>query len=121
MARQEFIDELAALNYDVQDHGDGKVSFPYTVPVGRFAGQAIRLGFALGDDFPAAPPSGPHMSPRLLPLHPGQEIPHPLGGVHESPFGPDWEYWSRPFQDWGGTDRSVKAYMAHIRTLFETQ
>ena len=62
-----------------------------------------------------------HLSPPPLPFHPAQDVPHPVGGVHTSPFGPDWQYWSRPFHQWGQTDRTAKSYMAFIRHLFETQ
>lgn len=120
MGRQDFINGLRALGFQVQDHGDGRVSFPYPVPVGRFIGQTIKLGFLVNDDFPANPPGGPHISPRLLPIRSGGE--HPTGQVHPSPsFGEDWEYWSRPYNVWHNTDRTVKFYMAHIRHLFVTQ
>jgi hypothetical protein len=89
------------------------------VPVGRFIGQKVKVGFQVNDDFPANPPGGPHISPRLLPLKSGGE--HPSGQVHASPLGDDWEYWSRPYPEWHRTDRSVKAYMAHVRHLFDTQ
>lgn len=88
------------------------------MPVGKFQGNQIWLGFVVNDDFPLVAPSGPHLSPRLLPLHPANDLPHPQGGVHESPFGPEWEYWSRPFTGWGKTDRTVAAYLGHIRDLF---
>lgn len=120
MARAYFLDQLRQLGYNPNDLGDGKVCFPYTVPVGRFCGQEVQLGFRVGDDFPLNPPSGPHVSPRLLPLNQSSNR-HPEGGVHASEFGADWEYWSRPFPGWAGTDRTVKTYMAHIRHLFATQ
>ena len=48
---------------------EGKLVFPYTIEVGRFAEQQIRLGFQVAEDFPMNPPSGPHVSPRLLPIN----------------------------------------------------
>jgi hypothetical protein len=121
VAAQGFVQQLKDLGYKVEDKGDGKVAFPYTVPVGKFEGKEITLGFVVPGDFPATPPSGPHVSPRLLPLNNSSQQ-HPAGGVHESaPFGPGWEYWSRPFPGWAGTDRTARAYMAHIRNLFFTQ
>jgi hypothetical protein len=119
MARKDFIDQLKALNYQVEELPENRLAFDYRVPVGKFAGKDIRLGFVVADDFPQNPPSGPHVSPRLLPLQSGGQ--HPSGGINASPFGEDWEYWSRPFQGWAGTDRSVKAYLAFIRQLFDTQ
>jgi hypothetical protein len=129
MARKDFIDQLKTLGYEPEERGENRLAFRYTVPVGRSAGQEIWLGFAVNEDFPANPPSGPHLSPRLLPLHPGNDLPHPHGGVHESPFdtphggGPKtevWQYWSRPCHGWSNTDRTVKAYLAHIRNLLAT-
>ena len=120
MSRQDFINGLRALGYQVEEQGDNRISFTYEVPLGRFVGQLIRLGFQVNDDFPANPPSGPHVTPRLLPLKSDGE--HPDGRIHASPtFGEDWEYWSRPYPEWHRTDRSVKSYMAHIRHLFDTQ
>ena len=122
MSRQDFIDQLQKLGLQVQRIADDRVSFPYEIPVGRFAGQVIQLGFVVQDDFPLNPPaSGPHISPHLLPLN-NQSQSHPEGGIHKSdPFGTDWQYWSRPHKDWQTTDRSAKAYMAFIRRLFESQ
>jgi hypothetical protein len=119
MARGDFITELQKLGYTAEDLGDNKLALPYTIPVGRLISQKIRLGFVVTDDFPVNPPSGPHVSPRLLPINPNGGV-HPNCGIHESPFGADWEYWSRPFNNWGSTDHTVRAYMAHIRHLFET-
>jgi len=130
MARKQFIEQVQALGYDVKELGEDRLAFAYVIPLGRFTRQQILLGFVVHDDFPVNPPSGPHISPQLLPLHPGGDLPHPRGGVHESPFDTPinggaktalWEYWSRPFPGWAATDRTVKAYMAHIRNLFETQ
>jgi hypothetical protein len=119
MARQDFISQLSDLGHKVQDLGDNKIAFPYIIPLGRLANQEIKLGFLCSDDFPANPPSGPHVFPRLLPLNP-QAGSHPDCGINESPFGPEWEYWSRPFPEWGRTDHKVRTYMAFIRHLFET-
>lgn len=119
MPRQNFIDELRALGFDPIDHGDGRISFPFVIPTGKFAGTEIQLGFKVGEDFSVTPPGGPHMKPGLLPLASGGT--HPSGGIHPSEFGPDWQYWSRPFPRWNETNRTVKAYMAHIRHLFDTQ
>ena len=52
-------------------------------------------------------------------MNPAQ-VPHPVGGIHESPFGPEWQYWSRPIKHWNETPRNATAYMAHIRRLFDT-
>jgi hypothetical protein len=121
MGRKDFVEQLEALGYRVEDLGDNRLAFRYIVPVGRFRGQETRLGLIVADDFPLNPPGGLHVSPRLLPIHPGNNLPHPQGGVHESPFGPEWQYWSRPFPSWQKTDRTVAAYLGHIRDLFQKQ
>lgn len=96
------------------------VAFPFTVPVGRFLGTETRIAIAVPDD-PLTPPTGPHVTPCLLPLHPEQSVGHPVGGVHPAPhLGPEWEYWSRPFPGWLQTSRDAAAYLAHIRHLFAT-
>jgi hypothetical protein len=120
MARADFSAQLKALGYEVTDHGDGRVSFPHIIETGRFAETAIHLGFIAPEDFPASPPTGPHISPRLLPIN-TTAGPHPAHGVHESnQFGSDWQYWSRPMNHWSSTDRTVKAVIAHVRHLFDT-
>jgi hypothetical protein len=57
---------------------------------------------------------------------PGNDIPHPDGGVHlgrsaafEQGAGGEWQYWSRPCSDWGKSKKTVTAYMSFI--LWETQ
>jgi hypothetical protein len=130
VARKDFVDQLTAIGYKVEERGENRLAFRYTIAVGRLAGQEIWLGLAVNDDFPANPPGGLHISPRLLPIHPANDLPHPQGGVHESPFdvptggGPKtqiWQYWSRPFPGWSNTERTVKAYLAHIHNLFVNQ
>lgn len=119
MAREDFTKQLENLGYDARDDGDGKVSFPYTIPLGKFEGKEIRLGFQVPDDFNLSAPSGPHITPELLPGKSGGE--HPSGGINPSPFGEGWQYWSRPMNHWSKTKRTVKDVMAHVRHLFDTQ
>jgi Prokaryotic E2 family E len=121
MGRQDFIDQLRELRYDVESLGEERIAFRYIVPVGRFEGQEIKLGFVVPGDFPLTPPSGPYISPRLREINTVSRE-HPAGGVSDAPaFGPEWQYWSRPHRNWDKTDRTVRSYMAHIRALFETQ
>lgn len=122
MSRQQFSDQIRALGHDVKALDEERISFPYEIPVGKFAGRKIELGFIVQPDFPAnAPASGPHLTPRLLAINTQSKV-HPEGGIHESAqFGAEWQYWSRPCEEWAKTDRSAKAYMAFIRRLFETQ
>jgi hypothetical protein len=117
MSQQAFIDELWALGHDVQVRGN-LASFPYVIPLGRFQGQAITLGFEVPGDYPLTCPGGPHMAPRLLPMNNRGE--HPNGKILDSgPFGTDWQYWSRPFPEWSETKKTAKEYMAHIRHLLD--
>ena len=123
MSRTDFVAQLKELGYNPTE-STNRVTFPYRVSTGKFAGNEITLGFIVEDSFPLTPPSGPHVSPRLLPITGGGGQ-HPLGGVHESQqFGSEWEYWSRPYPQnpgWANTDRKVRTYMAHITNLFATQ
>lgn len=117
MGAADFVTELVQLGFDPIDLGTGRVAIRYPVRLGRFSGETIRLGFANIDSFPLNPPQTPHVSPRLLPVHPGQEVPHPDGGINESDFGEDWEYWSRPIADWA-SDPSARHLVQHISDLF---
>lgn len=106
-----FVAALSAAGLQVtQQNAQGVdfVIFPYRVEVGSRAGQIVTVGLPVPGDWPLSPPPGPHISPRLG---------HPHGAVHASPLGPDWEYWSRPAQGWAN-DRSARAYLRHLRTLF---
>lgn len=121
MAYQDFIDGLKALGYEVEERGGNRITFRYPVEVGKFAGQEVVVGYDVPGDFPANPPGGPHVSPRLLPITGGGGV-HPLGGVHESPnFGSEFEYWSRPLHHWPSTKRTVKDVIAFLHRLFDTQ
>ncbi len=120
MGRPDFIAEFGALGFTVSELKDNIVVFQYEVPVGKFAGKKIQLGLQINGDAPLNPPPGPHVSPPLLPLRPTAE-PHPLGGVHKSVLGDEWQYWSRPFPDWKEGERTARRYMAHIVNLFATQ
>jgi hypothetical protein len=120
MSRQDFFDQLVKLGYQNLSIREGLVSFPYSVPLGRFQDQQIELGFDVPADFSSTPPSGPHIKPELLPRNNQPNGTHPTGGIHESgQFGAGWQYWSRPFKEWADSDRTVKTYMAHIRKLFD--
>jgi hypothetical protein len=121
MAIAEWITQLRALGYDAaQFCAPNILAFGFEVPVGRLVGQQARIAIAVPDD-PLTPPTGPHVSPCLLPIHPDQTVGHPVGGVHPAPhLGADWQYWSRPFPGWVQTSRDAAAYLAHIRHLFAT-
>lgn len=121
MGPQDFISGLRELQYKVEAESETRVLLEYNIPIGPRLGEVVRLGFEIPADWPLTPPSGPRICPRILPIHPDQSGGHPSGGVHEaSDFGDDWEYWSRPFQGWAETDRTVQTYMSFINKLFET-
>jgi hypothetical protein len=119
MNRTGFIAEFSALGFTVEEKGDF-ILFPFTVPVGKFAGRELKLGFQITGDMPVNSPAGPHVSPALLPFNPNAD-PHPKGGVHASNLGTEWQYWSRPFKFWREGERTARRYMAHITNLFATQ
>jgi len=117
VARAEFLQALQDLGYEAELTDAARIVIKYVIDVGSFADREIRLGLETGDDFPVNPPAGGiHVSPRLLALHPGGEPPR--GGINDSPFGAEWQYWSRPFPDWPSTDRSARTYMSFVRQLF---
>lgn len=121
MAVADFAQQLRAMGYEVTEYPDSRVSFPYTVEIGKFEEQEITLGFVVPPDYSLNPPTGPHIRPRLLPINPPSG-PHPSHGIHESPqFGAEWQYWSRPIQHWSSTERTAADVMRHVRRLFETQ
>jgi len=119
MAQTDFAGQLRALGFAVEDMGNGRLCFEYLPPLGRLAGQRFRIGYEAPGDFPLTPPPGPHVSPRVHPNQSGGE--HPTGGIHDSPFGADWQYWSRPMQHWPETSRSARDVIAHLHHLFESQ
>jgi hypothetical protein len=122
---ERFVAELRAEGYEAAVEG-GFVVFDYEVEVGPFAGRSIRVALNPAGH-PHSPPTGPFVTPRLLPIRPDGD-PHPLGAVHEAAgrdgfIDPDgtWEYWSRPFNDWLQAGSSAKAYLqVHLRRLFAT-
>jgi hypothetical protein len=118
MKRADFIADLIEMGYEVTPKaGTNFVFFPYEIRVGRLAGAKIQMALEVVD---LNPPPGPHVSPHLVPINPTNAQPHPIGGVHQSPgLGSEWQYWSRPYPNWNN-DRSARAYMAHITTLFAT-
>lgn len=108
-AADDFAAQLRDLGFDVTVTGLF-VTFPFEIQSGGRSGLSVTLGIEVPSDFPATPPSGPHVRPKLG---------HPHGRVHPSPgFGTDGEYWSRPFELWPATNRSASDYMSHVRLLF---
>jgi hypothetical protein len=119
--KQVFVDGLKQLGYAPEELGENRISFSYTIGAGRFEGRAISVGVDVPADFNVTCPTGPHISPHLIPMNPN-------GAANDraatSNFGPEWQYLSRPFVDakagWDRTSREVKAYLWHVKRILET-
>ena len=124
-ATDDFAEQLRHLGFEPQQLPNEFLVFDYEVEVGRHIGATVKLALQVPGDWPMSPPSGPFVSPRLLPISGGVTgRGRPWDAVHtadgrglEDPDGV-WEYWSRPFTAWPKTDRTVGAYLRHLRTLF---
>lgn len=110
--------QLEELGYVVIMEGDNFLSFKYNIPLGKFRNKEIELGLE-ASQFPLIPPSGIIIKPHLLPISGGGGS-HPNGGIHLRSFpSAEWQYWSRPFTNWGNSEKNAKIYLAFIRTLFD--
>jgi len=115
--------ELEALGYtpkvyqEQPNYADGFIAFNFKVPIGRFRGQEIEVAIN-ATQFPLIPPSGPYISPLLLPFKSGS-VP-PFDGIHQRQVPTaEFQYWSRPFNGWSDTQKNMKTYIAFLRTLFD--
>lgn len=121
IGKEAFVLGLKELGYTAEDLGPSRVAFPYTIKDGRFKDRAIKVGIDVPADFNVTCPTGPHISPCLIPMNPS-------GAGNDraatSPFGSEWQYLSRPFRDqqqgWNRTGRDVKAYLHHVRQILDT-
>ena len=111
MATADFVQQLKTLGYEPQEPALNKVCFIYDVEAGKNRGKKVWLGFENLQDFPLNCPHGPHFKP----IDEGWI--NPSQGLHSSSFGSDWRHWSRPFNEWNRTKKTVKVYLAHIRNL----
>ena len=84
MAKLDFINQLQALDYAVQELAPDFISFEYEIPVGKFIGKIVWIALQVNDSFPMNAPPGPHFKPHLLPISGGGGV-HPLGAIHASP------------------------------------
>ena len=118
---EKFMVGLIALGYEpaIVPGKPDRLSFDYELGTGRFAGRKVRLGLVVPQDFPATPPSGPHVCSHIHPV--GRPGGHPTGAIHASDFGSEWQYWSRPYPEWASSKRTVAAYMSHIWRLWDSQ
>ena len=119
-----FTTQLRDAGYDIVELPDNHVKFPYIVNVGKHAGLVLEMGFVVPEDFPMTPPTGPHIDKLLHSNKNGGE--HPTGGIHFSTkhskhFGSNWQYWSRPCNNWTAGCRDAVRYMAFINGLWARQ
>lgn len=124
MGTEEIQKQLAELGYEstlhsVKDVIPGKyVVFKYTIPHGKFRNIEIEVALH-APQFPLVPPSGPYINPHLLPITGGGGK-HPYGAIHKRDIPTkDFQYWSRPFNEWNSSEKSMKAYLGFLRTLFD--
>lgn len=68
----------------------------YSIATGRFKGEMVRLAVPVQPDYPATPPGGLYVSPKIVPAT-------DMGGlnIHDrsgetSALPGEWQYWSRP-------------------------
>ncbi|MGY4540029.1 hypothetical protein ACVW0P_004471 [Mucilaginibacter sp. UYNi724] len=124
MGADEIVKQLGELGYqstiypDMPGYPGGFVAFKFKIPHGRFMGREIEVALN-APQFPLVPPSGPYISPHLLPIKAFGPLP-PFDGVHARMVPTaDFQYWSRPFHGWGETSQSIKEYICFLRTLLD--
>ena len=121
MPNEKFINGLKDLGHTVEILGDTRIIISnYLIEEGRLKGQTIKVGFEVPPDFEITPPTGPHITPCLLTINESATT-HPEKVV-ASPFGPEWQYLSRPYPNnyWPNSARTVKEYMRHIKHILNT-
>lgn len=116
MGQDKFADGLTELGFSVSKEGNDRVVTDYTIHEGRFANHQIKLGIIVPGDFEITPPSGIHISPRLIPVNPNAPD---HSRATDSPLGNEWQYLSRPFPNWP-LKRTVKRYMEYVAHLLDT-
>ena len=112
MAKADFVNGLLALGFEPQEPRPDFIIFDYKIPCGKLIGKEVKIGFQVNDSFPGVAPHGPHFNEELLPAS--------SGGIHNNHSVNGWQHWSRPFNEWNRTDRTVKTYMAHIKNVLNT-
>ena len=112
------VSQLKELGYSPKTTETQFVIFEFVVPLGRFRGMEIEIALQ-APQFPLVPPSGPYIKPHLMPIS-GSGGQHPTGGIHRwNKPTPDFQYWSRPFNNWNNSQKNMRDYIAFIRRLFD--
>lgn len=124
MAANDFVAELIELGYeDTRVIAPGCVVWTWTIEIGPLITRTIEIGACVGEDYPDTLPRGPFVRPHLMPMN-SEGGQHPYNSVHpgnQHGFPDDsWQYWSRPFNGWANSTREARAYLAFLRTLFDT-
>jgi len=110
--------QLSVLGYSSTIIDNRFVVFNFKVPTGRFKDKEIEIALE-APQFPLNPPSGPYIKPHIMPITGGGGE-HPNGGIHQMNLPTsEFQYWSRPFQNWNNSEKNAKEYLSFIRTLFD--
>lgn len=119
MTFEELLKDLQGRGLEVTERKEPAVGNMRCIEVAKLP---IRMGALSGQEprviipVPVAdgvPPPGFHLKPRL---GKGRGTP----AVHDgSPFGTDWEYWSRPFNEWRTTGRNAGAILSHFNRVMQ--
>ena len=112
--------QLCELGYTSSVIDNRFVMFNFYVPTGRFKDTIVEIALE-APQFPLNPPSGPYIRPHLMPINGGGGE-HPNSGIHQRNLPTaEFQYWSRPFNNWNNSEKTAKEYLAFIRTLFDFQ
>lgn len=118
MGSEEILKQLSEQGYKPVMYDNGFVGFEFEIPHGKFRNQKVQIALQ-APQFPDIPPSGPYIKPYLLPIKP-EHGPHPYHGVHDRKLpNAEFQYWSRPFHGWDESEKTIKVYLAFLRTLFD--
>lgn len=108
--------QLQELGYTTERPIPTMVAFLFKISHGRFRGKEVYIALD-AQHFPNVAPHGPYFKPQII-RESGK--PHPLGGIHyQNKPSSEWEHWSRPIPNWEQTDKTMKTYLAYIRTILD--
>jgi len=120
---ERLIKELLALGHEAElvtatDGNRFAVISNFVVPLGRFAGREIDLGFLGTADFPISVASSIHV--RANPqLYEKTDSVANVRNITDSALGPEWRYWSKNLGWNGNGEKSARHLMTIINGVFE--